>query len=168
MINKLSATLISTLLCANLSGCNTVTEPVNVDSRYETYIQVGQAFKHTHFNNIKGAPITLNPNKNKLVILFATWCSDSQRTLKELQASPLLHDSSVQIIAIGREENSTTLSKFNIDYQLPFDLVADPDRAIYKQYANKGVPRLILLDKHNNVVKTLIGEQANILDQVIW
>jgi peroxiredoxin len=60
------------------------------------------------------------------------------------------------------------MAKFNQEFELPFALIADPERAIYQHYANKGIPRLILLDEQNKVVKTLIGEQANVIEKVIW
>jgi peroxiredoxin len=169
MIKTVSHVLIGTLLCGVVTGCSTVASPpATSDKGYETYINPGQAFKHTNLTNIDNKPISLNPNKKKLVLLFATWCSDSLRTLNELKASSIIRDPTIQIIAIGREQTRETLKKFNQDFALPFELVADSDRTIYQQYANKGIPRLILLDKNNTVVKTLIGEQANIIDQVIW
>ncbi|KAF7767493.1 hypothetical protein PCIT_a4388 [Pseudoalteromonas citrea] len=169
MIKKASNVLIGALLCGVFTGCSAVTSPpVASNKGYETYIKQGQVFKHTGFTDINNKPVSLDPNKKKLVLLFATWCSDSLRTLNELKASAIINDPTVQIIAIGREQTRETLKKFNQDFALPFELVADSERTIYQQYANKGIPRLILLDKTNTVVKTLIGEQENIIDQVIW
>jgi thiol-disulfide isomerase/thioredoxin len=169
MIKKVSQAVIGALICSVFTGCSTVASPTATHAKgYETYIKQGQAFKHTNFVDINNQSVSLNPNKKKLILLFATWCSDSLRTLDELKASPILYDPTIQIIAIGREHNNETLQKFNQQLLLPFQLVADPERTIYKQYANKGIPRLILLDNDNTVVKTLIGEQANIIDQVIW
>ncbi|RJE77376.1 redoxin domain protein [Pseudoalteromonas sp. MSK9-3] len=169
MIKKVRHVLIGALLCGVITGCSTVASTsVTSNNGYETYINPGQAFKHTSFTNIDNKNISLDPNKKKLVLLFATWCSDSLRTLNELKASSIIRDPTVQIIAIGREQTRETLKEFNQSFALPFQLVADSDRTIYQQYANKGIPRLILLDNNNTVVKTLIGEQANIVDQVIW
>lgn len=60
------------------------------------------------------------------------------------------------------------MSQFKQDYKINYPLIADSERAIYSQYANKGVPRLILLDEQNKVIKTLIGENPETLQKVLW
>lgn len=162
---KKSVLIVSIAL--TLNGCAATQSIDSPPKGYETYIVQGDDFKHISFTDINGKTITLN-DKKKLVILFATWCSDSKRTLRELKASPLIANQNIQIIGIGREETTKSMTKFNQEFDLPFTLVADPERAIYQHYANKGIPRLILLDEQNKVVKTLIGEQANIIEQVVW
>ncbi|RZM69935.1 redoxin domain protein [Pseudoalteromonas rubra] len=167
MIKRLAMAALITTLGSQLSACNATQQPVPHPKGYETYINPGDTFKHTQLTNIDGQPVVLTQGK-KLVILFATWCSDSQRTLNELKASTLLTDPTLQIIAIGREEDADTLKAFRASFGIDFQLVADPDRAIYQHYANKGIPRLIMLDEHNRVVNTLIGEQPGVVDQVRW
>jgi peroxiredoxin len=160
-------TLIAISLVSSLSGCAANSSNTLPKKGYETYIQLGEAFKHTKFNDIEGKQVVLG-NKKKLIIFFATWCSDSQRTFKELKASSIINDKNIQIIGIGREESDESIKQFNQTYELEFPLISDPQRAIYQHYANKGVPRLILLDEKNMVVKTLIGEQPNIIDKINW
>ncbi|GEK08567.1 TlpA family protein disulfide reductase [Pseudoalteromonas peptidolytica] len=159
--------LLATLLTTGLNGCSTSHE-VPIASGYQTYIQVGERFKHLNLTDINDNKVTFEAEHKKLVILFATWCSDSQRLLNELQASSLLNMSNLTIIAIGREQNQTTLKQFNDTQALPIHFVADPNRTIYNSYANKGIPRLILLDEQNNVLQTLIGEQPNTLSKLRW
>ncbi|TQF72677.1 TlpA family protein disulfide reductase [Pseudoalteromonas luteoviolacea] len=168
MINRRKKIALLTAIGLSLSACGT-TDNDAPSQGYETYISDGQPFKHTHFEDISGHPIDLSKIKgNKLIILFATWCSDSKRTFSELNASALIHDSSLTILAIGREESPESLAEFAKNYRVKFPLIADEKRQIYSQYANKGVPRLILLDENNRVVKTLIGETENIIEQVTW
>ncbi|WP_125564178.1 TlpA family protein disulfide reductase [Pseudoalteromonas rubra] len=167
MIKPLTIVALVTALSSQLSACNATSLPDAHPKGYETYINPGDTFRHTQLINIDGEPVQLAQG-NKLIILFASWCSDSQRTLNELKASELLADPQLQIIAIGREEDVETLKAFRTSFGIDFNIVADPDRAIYNQYANKGIPRLIMLNKQNQVVKTLIGEQAGIIEQVRW
>ncbi|MCG7537465.1 TlpA disulfide reductase family protein [Pseudoalteromonas sp. OOF1S-7] len=167
MIKRLAIVALTATLGSQLSACNATPLPASHEKGYETYVNPGDSFKHTQLTNIDGQSIML-ARGNKLIILFATWCSDSQRTLNELKASALLADPGIQIIAIGREEDAETLKAFRDSFGIDFQLVADPDRAIYRQYANKGIPRLIMLDEHNRVVNTLIGEQPGIIKQVRW
>ncbi|MFC0119244.1 TlpA family protein disulfide reductase [Pseudoalteromonas xiamenensis] len=135
---------------------------------YETYVAKGDKFKDMTLTSIQGDTVSFDQNKKKLIVLFATWCSDSKRTLRELKASPLISDPTLEIIAIGREESTASLSEFKDSFGVPFTLVADPDKAIYSHYANKGIPRLILLDEQNRVIDTWIGETPDTVSQIKW
>jgi peroxiredoxin len=148
----------------SLSSCSAMSDQVH-SKGYETYIQLGDTFKHSSFTDINDESVVLG-NKQKLIILFATWCSDSQRTFKALKSSPLYNNPKLQIIGIGREESVGSLKEFNDEYQLNFKLVSDLNREIYSQYANKGIPRLIVLDANNQVMQTLIAEEENSLTKI--
>ncbi|KZN63196.1 hypothetical protein N473_17355 [Pseudoalteromonas luteoviolacea CPMOR-1] len=166
MIKSLLTISLMTTLNLTLSACGTMdTAPQD----YETYIHQGDTFKHLSLTDIHGQTYDLSKiNSKKLVIFFATWCSDSQRMFNQLNTSSLITDKTLTILAIGREETNASLAQFAKNYQLTFPLISDEQRIIYSQYANKGVPRLILLDEHNRVVNTLIGETDNIIEQIKW
>ena len=162
--------LLFLFFAMGLAGC-VQTQSASSDYQkpvYETYIAQGDKFPITQFTGSQGEAIELTPNKRKLVLLFATWCSDSQRFVKQLMASPHVTDSELQIVAVGREESKQNLSKFAAKFDTNFTMVADPDRQIYSQFANAGVPRIILLDKQNRVVNTLIGEAPNTIEKIVW
>lgn len=119
--------------------------------------------------DIQGQTIRLDqPQQRKLLIFFATWCSDSQRAIRQIQASKLVQQQDLQIVGIGREENVASLRQFAADYQLSFPLVADPDRQLYQQFTNSGIPRLVLVDQHNRIVRTLLAEIPNVVPELQW
>ncbi|MBE0364739.1 hypothetical protein PULV_a2497 [Pseudoalteromonas ulvae UL12] len=153
-----------------LTACSQIpsTLPAN-NPQYQTYVNAGDSFEQRTFVSISDENIDLNTiEKRKLIVYFATWCHDSQRTMSQIMSSPLASDKHLQIIGIGREENVENLKKFQQDYQLNFPLVSDQDRHYYNQVANAGIPRLILLDEANQVVKTVIGEMPNAIDHLVW
>lgn len=159
--------IFSSLLLLITSGC--AMNAAQDKPEYLTYVKVGDKVPVTQFVDTQGNTIDLSESSNnKLLILFATWCHDSQRTMKHLTASDLYLSPNVDIIGIGREEDKQALDKFAEEYELNFALVADTDRSIYNQFANTGIPRLILLDADNNVVKTIIGETENAIKEVVW
>ncbi|MCL1062677.1 TlpA family protein disulfide reductase [Shewanella benthica] len=165
MKQLISASLLSLALL--VSGCATTTD--NEQIEYLTYVKAGQLVPVTQFTDTQGNKINLEESGNaKLLVLFATWCPDSQRTMKALEASDLNLDPNLDIIAIGREENIAALEKFASEYEINFPLIADTDRAIYAKFANAGIPRLILLDANNTIVKTIIAEGENPLAEVQW
>ncbi|PAJ73752.1 redoxin domain protein [Pseudoalteromonas sp. NBT06-2] len=163
-------TVLTIYLIAFLMGCSSTgngNQPVK--EKYQTYISAGQNFPIEKLIDINGSEIHLNKiNKKKLVLLFATWCHDSQRTIKDILASDLVKDHNLIIIGIGREESNESLAKFKNEYQVSFPLISDPNKDIYKQFANIGVPRLLLLDENNKLVKALIGEDQRTIDRIIW
>lgn len=108
------------------------------------------------------------PNQRKLVIFFGTHCSDSQRAFKKILASPLIAQADLQIVGIGRDENIASLRKFATDYQVKFPLVVDADRAMYHQFTNVGIPRIVLVDENNRIVKSFLGEIPDVLTEIHW
>ena len=165
MKQLISASLLSLTLI--VSGCATTTDSEQLE--YLTYVEAGQVVPVTTFTDTQGNLIDLKQSGNaKLLVLFATWCPDSQRAMKALEASDLNLDPNVDIIAIGREDNKEALDKFASDYEINFPLIVDTDRAIYAKFANAGIPRLILLDANNTIVKTIIAEGENPLAEVQW
>ena len=92
-----------------LSGC--ATTPGDEHVEYLTYVKAGQMVPVTQFTDTQGNHIDLEESSNaKLLVLFATWCPDSQRVMKALEASDLNLDPNVDIIAIGREDNKQLLA----------------------------------------------------------
>lgn len=162
---KALKTVALSLFILVMAGCANHNKP----PEYLTYVQIGDKVPISRFVDTQGNSIDLTQsNNNKLLILFATWCHDSQRTMQQLANSDLHLSPNIDIIGIGREENADALTTFAAKYELNFPLIADEDRAIYSMFANSGIPRLILLDPDNKVVKTIIGEKENTIEEVVW
>ncbi|WP_041296056.1 TlpA family protein disulfide reductase [Kangiella koreensis] len=168
--------LFSSISILFLAGCASIqapsssdTQPVTTKPKYETYVQVGQLMPLKTVTTIDGKSIDLtNPEKRKLVILFATWCSDSQRAMKALHESDILNQEDLQIVAIARENTVEEIKKFRQERNITIDLVADVDRSIYKQFASAGIPRFILVDKNNRIVNEVLAEGENQIELIQW
>ena len=65
---------------------------------YDTYIEKGQTFPIEQFTKFKVSRLHLANDKRKLILLFATWCSDSQRFVKQLTHPPLLTDPNYKLL----------------------------------------------------------------------
>lgn len=161
----LALSACQTLPASTATNAQTSVQP-QVKKAYQTFVTPGQAFVAPQWQDVHGRDVQLQPEQKKLLVYFATWCSDSRRTLKELMASPLVTDQHWQIIAIGREETVASLTPFIAEFGLPFTVVADPERKYYQQVADAGIPRLIVLSEDNSVQQTLIGEQAGIIGNI--
>jgi peroxiredoxin len=138
-------------------------------SQYEEYVAAGQLLPIESVVDVNGKSVDLSAtDKRKLVILFATWCSDSNRALKALNQSELLNDDSIEIIAIAREETTETVIAWRDKHGIKTPLATDPDRSIYKMFAAAGVPRFITVSTDNKVIKMNLAEGENQLSLIEW
>ncbi|MFC1778304.1 TlpA family protein disulfide reductase [Pseudomonadota bacterium] len=136
---------------------------------YEEFVIAGQALPIQSVVDVNGETVDLTAtDKRKLVILFATWCSDSNRALKALNQSELLNDDSIEIIAIAREETAETVIAWRDKHAIMTPLAADPDRSIYKMFAAAGVPRFITVSTDNKVIKMNLAEGEDQLSLIEW
>ncbi|WDD96635.1 TlpA family protein disulfide reductase [Thalassomonas actiniarum] len=163
--------IVFSVLAPLLSGCALLPAPANdapaVDMSF--LVKPGQLLPLTKLNDITGEHVVLNtPGRKKLVILFATWCADSQRAMKALHQSPLIQDKSLDIVAIAREQQNTELASWAAENEIKVTLVADADRSIYRQFAHAGIPRFIMVDEQNRIVETVLAEGEQQIEHIRW
>jgi len=174
MLNKVTKKTIkvSMLTCFWLlvSACQSPSVLVNSDpKKYPEYITTGDILPINTIKTIDGVEMNLHRNdKKKLVILFATWCTDSNRLLTALNNSPLLEDESIEIIAIAREEDEASVKAWRDKRGIKFSLAVDEDRSIYKNFAGGGIPRIINVNEDNVVIKMNLAEGEEQLRQIMW
>ena len=136
---------------------------------YEEFVTAGQALPIQSVIDVNGETVDLTAtDKRKLVILFATWCSDSNRALQALNQSELLNDDSIEVIAIAREETAETVIAWRDKHGIRTPLATDPDRSIYQMFAAAGIPRFITVSTDNKVIKMNLAEGGNQLSLIEW
>jgi len=173
MINKASKLLIVCSTLVLFSACqstnlsdDTVPQSKN---KYVEFIHSGDILPIKSMTTIEGKEVNLEHiGKKKLVILFATWCSDSNRLLKAMNNSPLLEDETIEVIAIAREEDKETVKKWRQDRNIKVQLAVDLDREIYKKFASGGIPRLITVTENNKIIKMNLAEGSEQLKKIVW
>ncbi len=163
-IHKSALLVLATLL---ISSCASAGKNKKIE--YLFYKNAGDEFPINQVIDIEGRTVDLTDNaKRKLVILFATWCSDSQRALAALSQSEILNEQGLEIIAIAREEDVEKVTNFKNEKGYGFNMAADPNREIYSKFANAGIPRFIMVDENNIIVDHVIAEGENQLDKIHW
>lgn len=175
-LHKLCIGLIAALL---VSACQT-TEVRSPDGghaassshetpKYEEFIGSGEALPIQSVVDVNGDTIDLSATgKRKLVILFATHCSDSNRALKALNHSDLLNDDSMEIVAIAREENAETVIAWRDKFGIKTPLATDPDRSIFKMFAAAGIPRFVTVSTENKIIQMNLAETEDPLSLIEW
>jgi len=173
----LSLLLFNTTLILSLTACVSTNETKESGNglaetqqvAYKEFIQQGDTLPIKMIVDVEGKQVNLaDNNKRKLVILFATWCSDSNRALKALNQSPLLQDDNIEIIAIAREESLEQVIAWRDKHKINVPLAVDSDRSIYNKFAGGGIPRLITVTKDNNIIKMNLAEGNEQLSLIQW
>lgn len=169
-MNKAYKAIIFMSLWISLFACQSPNAAVDeVANRYQEYITAGDILPIASITTIDGIDINLHrTDKKKLVVLFATWCSDSNRLLTALNNSPLLRDDSMQVIAIAREEDNEIVTAWRDKREIDVVIAVDKDRSIYNRFADGGIPRIITVDEDNKVIKMNLVEGQEQLNKVIW
>ncbi|CAA6823875.1 MAG: Unknown protein [uncultured Aureispira sp.] len=101
----------------------------------------------------KGTNIKFGEGSDKptLLVLFTTWCSSC------LEATPAISNKfkhlkdKINIVGIGREHNAAELEEWSNKEGLSYDLVEDPTRELFHEFANLHVPRMYLINTDGNV-----------------
>lgn len=167
--STLKQLLFTASMALSLSACQAI--PLNQPQAvvFDEYINTGDILPLETITTIDGKSVNLQQlGKRKLVVLFATWCSDSNRLLKALNNSPLLDDSSIDIIAIAREEDIKTVTNWRDKRGIKVALAVDNDRSIYKRFASGGIPRLITVGENNKIIKMNLAEGEEQLSKIVW
>ena len=168
-VSKLSKLFFTASLVITLSACQAL--PLNQPEAavFDEYISMGDVLPIENITTIDGEVVNLQQlGKRKLVVLFATWCDDSNRLLKALNSSPLLDDNAIEIIAIAREEDVETVINWRDKRGIKVTLAADVDRSIYKRFASGGIPRLITVGENNKIIKMNLAEGEEQLNKIVW
>lgn len=141
----------------------------SAQAEIEEFIAPGDVLPIKSIVDVNGKTIDLaDPDKRKLVILFATWCKDSNRALKALNTSDLLDDDSIEVIAIAREETTDIVTAWRDENHIKTPLATDPDRTIFRQFAAAGIPRFVTVGTDNRVIKMNLAETEDPLSLIEW
>jgi hypothetical protein len=174
MLRKINNNMIKKggVICLylSLSACQSSNAIGNTEpKKYPEYVITTDILPINSITTIDGTELNLHRNdKKKLVILFASWCTDSNRLLVALNSSPLLEDKSIEIVAIAREEDRATITAWRDKRGIKVALAVDSDRNIYKRFASGGIPRLITVGKNNKIIKMNLAEGDQQLEKIVW
>lgn len=102
---------------------------------------------------ITGKTFSMGKHSQKptVLLLFATWCPACKMALPEIETLSKQYKGQVNFLAIGREHSQEALQTWLEKQDLTIDIAADPERAIYEQFAGWAVPRLYVIDTTGQV-----------------
>lgn len=152
-----------------LSACQAPPTKQNNEIVHDEYVNKGDILPINTITTLDGEVINIHQlGKRKLIVLFATWCDDSNRLLTALNTSPLLEDDTIEIVAISREESQKTVIAWRDKHHIKVTLATDVNRAVFKKFASGGIPRVITVGENNKIIAMNLAEIANPLEKIVW
>jgi peroxiredoxin len=136
--------------------------PATNDMASSTIMKIGSSVPDFSLSTIDGKIIKLSELKGKTVFInfFTLSCPACMKELPKIEAEiwPRYKDNeNIVILIIGRGESIAALNAFREKKQFTFPMACDPDRKVYALFADKYVPRNIVIDKEGVLVLTETG-----------
>jgi peroxiredoxin len=137
-------------------------------------VQVGNPAPAFNALSIDGTGVSVPDTNGRVVLLvfFATWCDACSVEMQYIEQE-IRHKFNVDgfvVIAVGRGHSNEDLAVYKASGSASFQVVADPERDIYNQYATKKIPRCYVIGKDGVVKYGSIGfnkENNAIMEELI-
>ncbi len=117
---------------------------------------------------LEGRSFTLSDMKGRPVVInfFAIWCPSCRMELPELQKTVWepFRNTGIEVLAVGREHTAAELDTFRMRHGLTFDFAPDPDRSIFRLYADRFIPRTILVGRDGRIAFQTLGYKPGDMD----
>ncbi len=171
--------LLLTILLIGLYSCNykekKEEKEYKLDIIKSTLTKVGQAVPEFSFITLNNDTININDLKGKVVFMnfFATSCPICMKELPYIENeiwTKYKDNESFELIVFGREHVADEMITFREKNSYTFNIVPDPGRKIYSLFAEKYIPRNIVLDREGNIIYQVTGftdEEFVILKEVL-
>jgi peroxiredoxin len=139
------------------------------------HTKVGDNMPAVSVQQTAGATFTLASESGKVVVVnfWATWCPPCQLEMPRLEREiwEKYKSQDFAMIGIAREENRETVTAFEKKHPAyTFPLAYDPKRSTYALFADSGIPRNYVVDRHGIIVYQSLGyvpEDIPALDRAI-
>lgn len=105
--------------------------------------------------DLEGRPVSLQDYLGKVILVnnWATWCPPCKAEMPALQEYYDAHkDRGFMIVAIEAGDEPGAIQQFVDEYNLTFDVLADPNMLALAAFRNDGLPNSYVIDQ-NGIVR---------------
>jgi peroxiredoxin len=132
------------------------------DVKATTLTEVGQKVPDFSFRTTEGNEYTMNGLQGKVVLLnfFATWCPSCMDEMPALQQKvwdQYKDNENFFMVSLGREHTMEEMKDFQNKKGYSFRFAPDTGRVIYGQFAEKYIPRNVVVDKEGQIIYQCAG-----------
>jgi len=125
-------------------------------------LKVGDMAPQFSVTTIDGNVVDISKSKGKVVMInfFATWCGPCNQELPVLEKNiwnKYKDNKNFVLVIPGREHDTKTVKEFSEtkNFKLPF--APDEKREIFAMYAEKNIPRTVIIGKDGKIVYQSVG-----------
>jgi peroxiredoxin len=153
--------LMVSFCCMLLLFGGAVTAHGDADTAGHT--KVGDKMPAISVQEISGSTFSLAREHGKVVVVnfWATWCPPCQVEMPRLEKEIWEKYKSrpdFAMVAIAREQSKETVAEFQKKHSAyTFPLAFDPHRAVYKLFADSGIPRTYVVGRDGKIAFQSLG-----------
>jgi len=132
---------------------------------FEAKTRVGQPMPSFTITDLSGNQFDMAAQKGNVVLVnfWATWCGPCRAEMPHLEKEVWQANKSghFAMIGISREEQQGTVVKFLTKEHVTYRIAADPDRRVYRMFADAGIPRNYVVAPNGKIVFQSVGFEPN-------
>lgn len=165
-MKKIIAVLFAVLLFSGVASAQD-----NSEVEKATYIKPGMSIPAFKVKMLNGTLINSADLKGKVVMInfWATWCPPCRREFARLQKDVIdrFAGKDFVLLPISVDDNASTVKEFMQKSGYSFPVGIDADKAIYKMFAEKYVPRNFIIGKDGKVAFYSTGYTPAEFDELL-
>ena len=152
---------VAFLISIALVGCGALSAQSD-DFNRATHTKIGEKMPAFSVHEVSGATFSMAQERGKVVLVnfWATWCGPCQVEMPLLEKSiwdKYKSNPKFAMVAIAREQTKDVVAGFRQHHPYTFPLAYDPDRSVYKQFADIGIPRTYVVGRDGKIVFQSVG-----------
>ena len=154
------------ILLISLPACNykekKTEKEAELDIIKSTLIQLNQDVPDFDFITLNNDTINIHDLKGKVVFMnfFATSCPICMKELPYIESEiwpKYKENDQFELLVFGREHNAEQMIRFQEKSGYTFNIIPDPERRIYSLFAERYIPRNIVLNREGKIIYQATG-----------